>query len=303
MTQGVRRVGFLGLGQMGAPMAERLFGEDIELHVFDPRAEAMAPFIARGATAHASPRDLADAATIVLACLPNGKVSEEAAIGPDGVVHGHAIRIHAEMSTIGRPTVQRIGEGLASRGIALVDAPITGGPAGARAGTLAMMTAGAPSAVEELRPLLLRIGRGVFVIGEQPGQAQVMKLVNNMIAATNMITAYEAFALGAKAGLDPDVMLRLVNAGTGRSYVSSDIMPTVLSGRFGFGATVAVMEKDVALGLEEAAVQGVPMWTIEQAARVWRFGLTHGAEAQDIAEYARQIEAWAGAEIRSRKEG
>src|SRR5690348_6711456 len=96
----VTHIGFLGLGQMGAPMAERLFDPAVHLHVFDPRSEVMAPFVARGATAHASPKEVADAASIVLACLPSGKVSEAAALGPDGVIHGRAIRIHAEMSTI-----------------------------------------------------------------------------------------------------------------------------------------------------------------------------------------------------------
>lgn len=293
------RLGFLGLGQMGAPMAERLFGEDVELHVFDPRAEAVAPFVARGAVAHGSPRALADAAEIVLACLPSGKVSEAAALGPEGVIHGGAIRIHAEMSTIGRPVMQRIGEGLAARGIALVDAPITGGPPGARAGTLAMMAAGPAAAVEELRPLLLRIGRAVFPVGEVPGQAQVMKLVNNLLAATHIVTTLEAAALAAKAGLDMDTVTELLNAGTGRSYASSDVMPAVTSRRFGFGATIAVMDKDLGLGLEEAKELGVPMWVIEQAARVWRFAASHGAAHQDITEIARLVEDWAGTEIRS----
>ena len=108
----VTRIGFLGLGQMGAPMAERLFGPDVRLHVFDPRPEAVAPFVARGAVACGSPREVADAAGIVLACLPSGEVSEVVALGPEGVVHGHAIRIHAEMSTIGRPAMERIAAGL-----------------------------------------------------------------------------------------------------------------------------------------------------------------------------------------------
>lgn len=294
-------VGFLGLGQMGAPMAERLFGEGVQLHVFDPRAAAVAPFVARGATAHPSPRALADVAEIVLACLPSGEVSEEAALGPDGVVHGRAIRIHAEMSTIGRPVVQRIAAGLAARGIALVDAPITGGPPGARAGTLAMMTAGPAAAVEELTPILLRIGRAVFPVGDTPGQAQVMKLVNNLLVATHIVTTLEAFALGAKAGLDVDTMAALVNAGTGRSFASSDVMPAVLSGRFDFGATIAVLDKDVTLGVEAAQELGVPMWVIEQASRVWRFAAMHGGAAgEDMTAIARVIEGWAGTEIRSR---
>ena len=299
----VTRIGFLGLGQMGAPMAERLFGPDVELHVFDPRPEAVAPFVARGAVACGSPREVADAASIVLACLPSGEVSEVAALGPEGVVHGHAIRVYAEMSTIGRPAVERIAAGLAARGIAAVDTPITGGPPGARAGTLALMVAGAADAVATLRPFLERIGKRLFVLGERPGQGQVMKLVNNLLIAANMVSAFEALAMGAKAGLDPDAMVDVVNAGTGRSFVTSDMMPAVLSRRFGFGAAIAVVDKDVHLGLEEARALGVPMWGVEQAARVWRFAATQGMAKDDISELARLMERWAGAEIRSREDG
>lgn len=293
-------IGFLGLGQMGAPMAERLFGPDVQLHVFDPREAAMAPFVARGAQAHASPKSVADAATIVFACLPNAKISEAVALGPEGVIHGSAIRIHAEMSTIGPPAVHRIAEGFAPRGLAMVDAPISGGPAGARAGTLAMLAAGAPAAVAALRPWLERIGSRVFVLGEQPGQAQVMKLVNNLLFAANTVAAFEGFVLGAKAGLDPDTMVAMVNAGTGHSFPSEVILPKVLSGEFGFGAAIAVVDKDVQLGLEAAKSLDVPMWAIEQAARVWRFAAGQGKGGEDIAELARMMEGWAGAEIRSR---
>jgi 3-hydroxyisobutyrate dehydrogenase-like beta-hydroxyacid dehydrogenase len=296
-------IGFLGLGQMGAPMAERLFGPEVRLHVFDPRPEAMAPFVARGATACGSPREVADAAAIVLACLPSGEVSEAAALGPEGVVHGRAIRIHAEMSTIGRPAMERIAAGLAARGIAAIDTPITGGPPGARAGTLALMIAGAAEPVDTLRPFLQRIGKSLFVLGEKPGQGQVMKLVNNLLIAANMVSAFEALSMGAKAGLDPDTMVEVVNAGTGRSFVSSDMMPAVLSRRFAFGAAISVVDKDVTLGLEEARALGVPMWGIEQAARVWRFASTQGMAKDDISELARLMERWAGAEIRGRGEG
>ena len=299
----VTRIGFLGLGQMGAPMAERLLGPDVELHVCDPRPEAVAPFVAYGAVACGSPREVADAASIVLACLPSGEVSEAAALGPEGVVHGHAIRVYAEMSTIGRPAMERIAAGLAARGIAAVDTPITGGPPGARAGTLALMVAGAADAVATLRPFLERIGKRLFVLGERPGQGQVMKLVNNLLIAANMVSAFEALAMGAKAGLDPDAMVDVVNAGTGRSFVTSDMMPAVLSRRFGFGAAIAVVDKDVHLGLEEARALGVPMWGVEQAARVWRFAATQGMAKDDISELARLMERWAGAEIRGREDG
>ena len=291
-------IGFLGLGQMGAPMAMRLLIEDVRLHVHDPRPEAMAPFVARGAIACATPAAVANAAGIVFACLPNGKVSEAVATGPDGVVEGKAVRLYAEMSTIGKRAVGAIAAALGTRGIAVVDAPISGGPAGARAGTLAMLAAGVPTAITALQPWLERIGRTVFVLGEEPGQAQVMKLVNNLIFAANMVATLEGLSMGAKAGLKPDSMLAMINAGTGRSMVSENVIDEVLSRRFNFGATIAVVYKDVSLGLSEAAALDVPMWSLEQAARVWRFAASQGAGGEDISALARFMERWSGAEIR-----
>ena len=291
----VTSIGFLGLGQMGAPMAERLLAEDVRLHVFDPRPAAMEPFIARGAVHCASPAAVADAARVVFACLPNSAASEEVAAA---VASGRAVRVYAEMSTIGKRAVEGIAARLGARGVAVVDAPISGGPAGARAGTLAMLAAGAPAAVAELDPWLRRIGREVFVLGDTPGQAQVMKLVNNLMFASNLVAACEGLAMGAKAGLDPDAMLAMVNAGTGRSVATERVLEEVVSGRFAFGAALSVLDKDVTLGLAEAATLGVPMWALEQAARVWRFAVTQGAGAEDVTAIARFMERWAGAEIR-----
>jgi 3-hydroxyisobutyrate dehydrogenase len=290
-------IGFLGLGQMGAPMAERLLAEDVLLHVFDPQPEAMAPFAARGAVACTSASEVAAKADIIFACLPTPAISEAVAAE---VMKGGALRVYAEMSTIGRQAVERIAALLATRGIACVDAPISGGPAGARAGTLAMLAAGGAQALEALRPWQLRIGAQVFVVGDRPGQAQVMKLVNNLLFATNLVAACEAFAMGAKAGLDADAMLAVVNAGTGRSMVTERVMAEVLSGGFRFGASTTVMDKDAQLGIAEAGALGVPMWVVEQAARMWRLATLKGGGADDLTEIARLVEGWAGTEIRGR---
>jgi 3-hydroxyisobutyrate dehydrogenase-like beta-hydroxyacid dehydrogenase len=293
------KLGFIGLGQMGAPMAARLIGADVALHVFDPRPEAVAAMVAQGAIGCASARAVADAAEIVFACLPNGKVSEAVA---GEIAEGGAVELYAEMSTIGRATVEGIAARLEGRGIAMVDAPISGGPSGARAGTLAMLAAGAPAAVARLRPWQERIGRVIFVLGERPGQAQVMKLVNNLVFATNMVATFEGLSMGAKAGLDAETMLAMLNAGTGRSMVSERVAEEVLTRRFGFGAAISVVDKDVTLGLAEAASLDVPMWAIEQAARVWRFAAGHGMAGEDISALARLMEGWAGAEIKARQE-
>jgi 3-hydroxyisobutyrate dehydrogenase-like beta-hydroxyacid dehydrogenase len=291
-------LGFIGLGQMGAPMAERLLAPDVRLHVHDANPAAMAAFVEKGAVAHHSAASVADAAPIVFACLPSQPASRAVAAG---VAEGRAVQVYAEMSTIGRETVAGIAEMLGARGIAVVDAPISGGPPGARAGTLAMMAAGSADAVERVRPFLARIGRGVFVIGEKPGMAQVMKLVNNLLIATNMVAAFEALVMGAKAGLDADMMVDVLNASTGRSLVTTDIVPkAILPGTFDFGATTTIMSKDAELGVAEARALGVPIWTIEQAARLWRMGVMQGMGPADMTSLITILEGWAGTEVRSR---
>jgi 3-hydroxyisobutyrate dehydrogenase-like beta-hydroxyacid dehydrogenase len=290
-------IGFLGLGHMGASMAERLLAPDIDLYVYDTREEAMEPFVKGGATACASPALVATKAEIIFASLPNPHVSETVA---SEVAGGSAVRVYAEMSTIGQESMERIAKLLAARGIGLVDSPVSGGPASASAGNLTLLAAGAPEAVAAVKPWQLRIGKTVFVMGDRPGQAQVMKLVNNLLLAANLVTACEGFVMGAKAGIDPDAMLAMVNAGTGRSLVTEQMMEQVLSGRFAFGGALALMDKDARLGLAEATALNVPMWTLEQAARVWRFAMIQGAGNQDVTAIARVMEEWAGVEVRRR---
>ncbi len=291
-------VGFLGLGQMGGAMAGRLLERGTRLHVFDPRPEASARLAALGAVAHPSARAVADAAALVLACLPDGATSEAVLLGPDGVLAGGRVDTYVEVSTIGVSAMTRLEAVLAARGVALLDAPISGGPPGARAGTLSVMAAGPAAVLERARPVLEHLARAVVHVGERPGLGQVMKLVNNMLAAANIATLCEALTLGAKAGLDPDRMAEVVNASTGRSMVSEAMLPCMLSGRFDFGATVAIMEKDVALGLAEATRLGVPMWTLEQSARVWRFATTQGMAGEDITALVRLMEGWTGTSVR-----
>jgi 3-hydroxyisobutyrate dehydrogenase-like beta-hydroxyacid dehydrogenase len=290
-------LGFLGLGQMGAAIAERLEAPDVRLHVYDPNPVAVAPFVLRGAVDEASAAAVAAAAPIVFACLPNGTASELVAAQ---IASSPVLRIYVEMSTIGSPTMARIAQMLAKRGIVLVDCPISGGPKGARAGTLSVIAAGPAAARDEVRPWLQRIGKNVFEVGEQPGQAQLMKLVNNLINAANMATAFEALVLGAKGGLDPAQMVAVINVSTGRNSATLDKVPrAVLPGSFDYGAKLSTMVKDVVLGLKEAEAMGVPMWVHETVGQLWRFGATQGLGDADLTSLIQVLEGWAGVEVRS----
>jgi 3-hydroxyisobutyrate dehydrogenase-like beta-hydroxyacid dehydrogenase len=290
-------LGFLGLGQMGAAIAERLEAPDVRLHVYDPNPVAVAPFVLRGAVDEASAAAVAAAAPIVFACLPNGTASELVAAQ---IASSPVLRIYVEMSTIGSPTMARIAQMLAKRGIVLVDCPISGGPKGARAGTLSVIAAGPAAARDEVRPWLQRIGKNLFEVGEQPGQAQLMKLVNNLINAANMATAFEALVLGAKGGLDPAQMVAVINVSTGRNSATLDKVPrAVLPGSFDYGAKLSTMVKDVVLGLKEAEAMGVPMWVHETVGQLWRFGATQGLGDADLTALIQVLEGWAGVEVRS----
>jgi len=281
-------------------MAERLIADDVELHVYDPSAVATKRFVSLGAISHDSPRGVADAAPIVFACLPSREVSVAAALGPDGVSGGGKISVYVEMSTIGRTCIESIDQGLSKKGIQVVDAPITGGPPAAREGRLAMMTSGPAQAVDQVRPWLLRIGRQVYVLGDRAGQAQVMKLVNNILMATNLVAASEGLVMGAKAGLDAAAMLDVLRAGTGHSASAGDILGRVgLSGSFDFGARLSIVEKDVHLGLDEAAALGVSAKVMQAAAEIWDAAARKGWGDQDFSTILKLIEEQGGAEVRS----
>ncbi|MFT4067811.1 NAD(P)-dependent oxidoreductase [Paraburkholderia sp.] len=295
----VKHIGFLGLGQMGGPMAERLLGQAFRVHVYDPSAAALQPLVEGGAVVHESPRAVADVASIVFACLPNREVSLAVGLGPDGVVHGSAIRVYVEMSTIGQDMIARIGDGLAAKGIGIVDAPISGGAPAARAGTLAMLAAGEPALVDQVAPLLSLIGKEVFVMGERAGMAQIMKIVNNIIMATNLVVCSEGLAMGAKAGLDPDMMMRLLDAGTGQSFACSKILSRAVAGRFDYGAALAIIDKDMALGFDEARLLDVAAPTIQRARDVWHAAYEAGRGRDDFTSILTFIAEQNGTRVRS----
>jgi 3-hydroxyisobutyrate dehydrogenase-like beta-hydroxyacid dehydrogenase len=291
-------LGFLGLGQMGAAIAERLEQHGARLHVYDPNEAAMTPFLDRGATAHGSPRAVAEVAEIVFACLPSGAISEAVA---SEVAAGGAVRVYVEMSTIGSPALSKVQAAVEPRGIALVDCPISGGPKGARAGTLTVICAAPPEVRAKVMPWLQRIGGRVFEVGDRPGQGQLMKLVNNLINAANMVTAFEGLVLGAKGGLDPDQMVSVLNVSTGQNNATLTKIPkAVLPGTFDFGAALSIMVKDVTLGLAEAEALDVPMLVHEQVRQIWRFGERQGLGKADFTSLIKVLEGWAGVEVRSR---
>lgn len=290
-------LGFIGVGRMGGPMAGRLLDRGHRLTVFDISETAMAPLVARGATRAGSPREVAVGAETVFASLPTPDIVRAVALGENGVADGHP-KTFIDLSTTGPRTTAAVAAGLAARQIAMVDAPVSGGVAGAVKGTLAVMAACPRPLFERFEAVLSTFGK-VFHVSETPGLGQVMKLANNLLSATAMAVSSEAIVMGVKAGLDPRIMVEVINAGSGRNTATEDKFPrAVLPRRFDFGFATGLMLKDVRLCLEEAEAQQVPMWVGEAVRRLW----THAAETlgpqSDITELVKCIEAWAGVEVR-----
>lgn len=292
-------VGFVGLGSMGAPIAERFLDSGIPLVVHDIDPANVAPFRARGATIAASPKQVADGAAIVFACLPSTAACIEVALGARGVVHGTAVRTYIDTSTIGLQIARRIAAGL-SPAIGFLDAPVSGGPPGARAGTLVTIVSGAQADFDRALPALEIMSGRIFHIGQIAGQAQIAKLVNNHLSAAGRIATFEGMVLALKAGLDPKVLIDLVNVSSGRNYTTTDKVPdAILSGTFKFNGRLAISIKDQMLLQEEADALGVPLWVAPRLLATLKEAADDGYLDQDSMLLIQYMGEQAGIDVRA----
>ena len=287
-------IGFIGLGKMGFPMARRLIEAKHQLTVFDQRQEAMEKLVALGAQAASSTKEVADRAETVLASLPSLQASLEVATGTGGVIEGKRVRRFVDLSTVGSHMAVRIHDLLKQRNIVQLDSPVSGGVGGAEKGTLAVMVSGPRADFEVAKPALGVIGK-VFFIGEKPGSGQTMKLANNFLSATAMVATSEAVVMGVKSGLDPAVMIDVINAGSGLNTASRDKFPrSVLPRTFDFGFATGLMVKDVRLCLEEMKHLGLSMEVAEAVGRLWEVIIRDMGPDSDFTSAIKPIEKAAG---------
>ncbi|MBV8751290.1 MAG: NAD(P)-dependent oxidoreductase [Hyphomicrobiales bacterium] len=285
------RIGYLGVGNMGQPMAGKLLDAGHDLWIYDVRAEAMRPLLERQARPAASPKELADACDTVVVSLPTLDVFRAALSGADGLLWGKALKTLVNTCTVGVSFIAEIQQACAGASVTVIDAPISGGPAGARAGTLAVMVSGQPAKVAELMPVFRLWGPTVVVAGEKPGAAQVMKLTNNIVFVAALIATSEAMTMATKAGISPDAMLQILNNGTGRNFATTTMFPqAVLPGTFDFGATIDILMKDVDLAIEQGEALGVPMWVCQAARLVVKHGVFQGRAQHDVSRIVQIIE-------------
>ncbi len=287
-------IGFIGVGKMGAPMAGRLLDAGHRVHVFDARKEAIAALVGKGALSAASPADVASKTETVLVSLPTPDIVKQVALGAAGIAAGKTVKTYVDLSTTGPRVAQEVAAALAEKGITALDAPVSGGVGGAEKGTLSVMVSGPHNLAGELRPLFEVIGK-FFYIGAKPGMGQLMKLANNMLSATTLAASAEIMVMGVKGGLDPRVMIDVINVSSGGNTALRDKFPkAVLPRSFEYGFATGLMYKDVRLCLEEAEALGASMWVSNLVRHLWTQANGRFGPDSDFTNIVRLFEEWAG---------
>ncbi len=256
-----KTLGFVGVGTMGEPMARNLLKAGYEVLVTDPNPVPVAQLVEEGATAVKSVAEMAARVDVLLSALPTDAIVEQVMVGAEGVIAGGKPGlIVVDTSTVSPLTAQRISAILEDKGIAMLEAPVSGGQVGAVAGTLAIMVGGSRDAYEQVLPVLQAIGQSITYIGDH-GSALVIKLCNNLIIGAIMAAASEALTMAAKAGIDPGLVHEVLSGATARGWILNEYMAnTVLVGNRAPGFKLSLEHKDLGLALDYGKEMGVPMF-------------------------------------------
>jgi 3-hydroxyisobutyrate dehydrogenase-like beta-hydroxyacid dehydrogenase len=275
-----QQVGFIGIGSMGKGMSLCLLKAGYPVTVCDPDADATSALKDAGAVVAQTPKEVADRAEVIFVCLPSPKVSVEVALGKNGVIEGKATKIFVDTSTIGREYAEKLAKGLNAKNIGFVDAPVSGGPDGAKAGKLSTIISGPQAHCDTIQPMIAAYATEIFHVGEQPGDAQVAKLINNLLSCSAKAITFEGIVLGLKAGLDPEKLVSFINVSTGRNMATLEDFPDrVLRILRGTGPT-SIGIKDTELFLEEAERLGTPTEYAKKLLEIQREDGAYGLRAR-----------------------
>lgn len=276
----IRQIGFAGLGQMGKHMARNLMGPDVALTVCARTPQSLAPFRDAGVKTTTDPKDLAGCEVIFL-CLPGDEAVKTVLLGQNGLLpllrQGQTV---VDMSTITYAATKEIAAALAGRGVSFLDAPVSGMESRAKEGTLSIMVGGDASVLDQVMPLLRRMGNTILHMGDA-GSGQLTKLVNQLLFDINMAALAEVLPLAVKMGLDPVKTGKIVNSGTGRSYASEFFIPRILENRFNEGYAMKHAYKDLVSGAMVSAMETIPLPVLQAATVTYQTALRKGYGDED----------------------
>jgi 3-hydroxyisobutyrate dehydrogenase len=290
-------VGFIGLGNMGRPMAMNLVKHGFSLVVHDVDRARLEPLRARGATVAASAEDVAAATGRTIVIVETTTQAEDVIAGERGIVRSAAPgHIVVCMSTIDPFAARRLGDRLAARGVAMLDAPVSGGTERAASGELSIIAGGARETFETCRDLFEAMGTKVFHVGGL-GQGLAMKLVNNMLVQVNTVAVAEALVMGVKAGLDPRTIYDVVRVSTGTSYAFEKGVPRIVGRNFAPGGTMDIYFKDQELETAFAKQLGVPLFLANISQQVYQMARAAGLNKEDGSAIVKVLERMAGVHV------
>lgn len=291
----VRRIGFIGLGQMGMPMARRLLQAGYELRVFDLCKEPMEALAKEGALKAVSPKELGAASDWVVLSLPDGEAVTQVLFGESGVIREMRDGVIIDTSTIGPSYARQIAAKAQEKGVHVLDAPVSGGPEGASAGTLSIMVGGDKRVFDQSVEILRLLGEHIFYMGDT-GSGQSTKLVNQILVGINVVATCEALQFGASQALDLRRVADVIKVSAGDSFMFRRAAPQVISGIFGKGFSTFLVHKDLGLALKEEGKRG-PLTLSSLSRELIGANLGLGNEKVDVASVIKVFEKLSGSMV------
>lgn len=293
------KVGFIGVGNMGRPMATNLLKAGYEVYVYDLSEAAVEAMAALGAKPCKTNLELAASVDAVFTSLPNAAIVESVMTGANGVFSAcREGTVIIDMSSVAPSTTRKMAKIAAEKGVKYVDAPVSGGTAGAAAGTLTVMVGADDETFERILPILQVIGKNIYHVGGT-GLGDAIKIVNNLLLGCNMAALAEALVLGVKCGLAPETMHEIISASSGGSYaLNAKMKKFIMAGEFSGGFMVDLQYKDLGLALDAGRDTSVPLPMTAIATQVFESARASGLGKEDISAIIKVWETMTGAQVR-----
>jgi len=293
------KIGFIGCGAMGKPMAKNLLAAGYAVTVFDTNPQAVSELCALGGQAAKTPREAALGSDLVITMLPNAKIVGAVMQGEDGVFAGaRPGTVIVDMSSVSPEQTRQMAALAREKGLEYLDAPVSGGVAGAAKGSLTIMVGGPADVIEKLTPVFSAMGKKICPVGPV-GAGDAVKIVNNLLLGINMAAVAEALVLGVKAGLDPQTMLDIIRTSSGNSYVLEAKAPAfIMKGNFEPGFAIDLQYKDLDLATQTGRDLGVPLYLGNMTQQIFEQARQSGLGNKDISAVIRIWEELCGVKVR-----
>jgi len=295
------KVGFIGVGQMGRHMSSRILEAGYGLTIHDLRKEAANALLDKGAGWAETPKAVTDTCRVIISCLPTPVQVQDIVYGANGLMAGWKTGdIYIDMSTNSPAVIRQVAIDAEARGVTVLDAPVTGGTGGAQKGTLTIMVGGDQTYLQQIRGILQTMGNKIIYVGDV-GCGNVAKLVNNLISLTNNTITAEAFVLGVKAGVDPQILWEITTSGTANNWNLQQYPQTVFQGNFEPGFRLSLGSKDIGLAIQLGREYGVPLFVgaaVEQSLLEVKAA---GLEEKSVDAVALYLEKLVGVQVRTTK--